>query len=350
MSAGQTSDATAHTARVCVTGASGYVGTHVVLALLDEGWPVVATVREPIEPDKVHHLRRHAERTGIELEIRVADMRDREAVQRALHGCRYVCHTAAVVATTARDPQRTIIDPAVEGTRNVFAAIAVSSDVERVVLTSSVAAIRDEARSPEYVCTEDDWNETATVATGPYYVAKRESERLAWREHKAAGQRYSLCTINPSVILGPVLTGRHLATSPQIVRDLLVRRYPIVPRLSFGIVDVRDVAAMHVAALRQAAGGRHIAWSGPLWIDDMSRALREHFPGCRAPTRRAPDLLVMATALFDRRLSLTYLRNNLGVEHRYAMVRGRELLGREPIDARASVVATATSLRALGLG
>lgn len=343
-------DESTGTPRVCVTGASGFVGSHVVMALLDAGWPVVASVRDPATPDKVDHLRRQATRTGTSLEIRIADMRDAEAVRRAVSGCEYVCHTAAVVATQSADPQRTIIDPAVEGTRNVFAAIATETSVQRVVMTSSVAAIRDDIRPPDHVSTEEDWNESATVETGPYYVAKRESERLAWEMHRAAGERYSFCTINPSVVLGPVLSARHMATSPQIVRDLLGRRYPMVPRLSFGIVDVRDVAAMHVAALRQRASGRHIAWAGPLWLHEMSLSLRERFPGCRAPTTCAPNWLVMLMARFDRRLNRTYLRNNLGVAHAYAMVRGRELLGRDPIDARESVAATAESLRRLGLG
>ena len=164
---------------VCVTGASGYVGTHVVKELLQRGYPVRAAVRDAQDKNKTAHLRALAG-ADERLELASADLLVPDSHDPVVQGCPLVCHAAASVRMTAKNPQRDIVDPAVQGTRHVLESVVRAGHARRVVLTSSVAAIEDHSSPQGHRFTEDQWNDSATLEGSPYPLAKTLSERAAW--------------------------------------------------------------------------------------------------------------------------------------------------------------------------
>jgi dihydroflavonol-4-reductase len=332
--------------RVCVTGASGFIGTHIVRELLERGYRVRGTVRDPGDDEKCAHLRKIAEGKPGELELVAADLMERGSFHPAIAGCDLVVHSASSVRLRAKNPQRDIVDVAVDGTNNVLDAIVDSGGVRRLVLTSSIAAIQDESKPHGHRFTEEDWNESSTVEDAPYPLSKALAERAAWKrvESLEGDARFELVTINPTYVLGPLYARDHLRSSPVLVRDLLTGKFPLVPNFHFGIVDVRDVADAHAEALhRDDASGRHILDSGGLWVREMAAILRKSFPEHRVPRWPMPNFAMYFVAAFDKRLSWSFLRRNLGVEHRNDNRRSIERLGIQYRDVGDTIRDTARS-------
>lgn len=327
---------------VCVTGASGFIGSHVVQELLGRGYSVRAAVRDPADDAKTAHLRALGD-----VELVRAELLEQGSFDAALAGADYVVHAAASVQLTSKDPQREIVDPAVEGTKNVLRSAVEAGTVRRVVQTSSVAAIIDPTRPLGHTFDESDWNEAATVKDAPYDVSKRESERaaVAFLQGLPAEQRFELTAIHPAFVLGPVGAKVHLRSSPSLVRDLLRRTFPLCPSLAFGVVDVRDVASAHVDALEATEPGpRYVCSNESWWMIDIARVLAKHFPDRPVPTRRMPDPLMYLVSVFDKRLSVSFLRRNLGKRRELDNGRIRRELGVSFRPAEETIVDTARSL------
>jgi nucleoside-diphosphate-sugar epimerase len=222
---------------------------------------------------------------------------------------------------------------------------ALDGGVERVVMTSSVAAVRGSRPVTDATpLTEDDWTDGNDTSKSPYVRSKATAERAAWDHVDAAGARDRLAVINPGAIIGPV-TSDDRSFSLQMI-ERLFSGPPIVPRLGFSVVDVRDVAEMHVLAMTEpAAGGeRFIATDEFLWFKDVADILRDRL-GERArkvPTRVAPDALIKVVALFDP--SAKSIVSDLGKKSVYSNEKARTVLGWEPRPAGDSIVDTAESL------
>ena len=170
---------------------------------------------------------------------------------------RHVIHAASPYILKLEHPQRDLVEPAVQGTRNVLAACLAQPSPPRVVLTSSMAAVADEPDA-EQVLTEADWNERSTLERNPYYYAKTLTEREAWRIACAAPPGLALTVINPALVIGPSRSPE-LNTSNALFADLLNGTYPGIMQLSWAFVDVRDVAHAHVLAMESAdANGRYL--------------------------------------------------------------------------------------------
>ena len=327
---------------VCITGATGYVGSHIVAAFLDAGIPVRAAVRSPDDEEKTKHLIRMSERTGTALGFHQADLATPGSFADAMRGCEGIIHVAAVARLTAPDPQRQIVDPSVQGTKNVLDE-ATSAGVRRVVLTSSVAAVGSYRSSEAHPLTENDWNDAATLRTDPYGLAKTEAERLAWRMADTAP--WDLVVCNPAMVLGPVFNARHCRASPMIVRDVLRRTFPANPRFCFGIVDARDVAAAHLAAFqRPDARGRHVLSADSRWLRDIAALLAHEFPAHRIRTGTLPDFILRCAALFDKRMDGNVLDDILGREPRYDGRHATQALGLSYRDVDETIRETAQSM------
>jgi len=202
----------------------------------------------------------------------------------------------------------------------VFSSIVKAGSVEKVALTSSVAAVSDDIKPEGYVYTEQDWTEGATVKLNPYALSKTLAEKEAWaiQESLPASERFNMITILPVLVSGPVYAEVHVRSSPVIFRDLMVKNFPRCPRINYGIVDVRDVAKAHVNGLEnKCVSGRFILSNGEYWMQDLSKIIRKHFPNSPAPLKEFPDWAMYIFSLFDKRISFGYLKNNLRIERLY---------------------------------
>tara|TARA_B100000287_G_scaffold68732_1_gene60336 strand:+ start:210 stop:1256 length:1047 start_codon:yes stop_codon:yes gene_type:complete len=298
---------------VLVTGASGYIGSHIVANLLSKGFNVRATVRDSSDPERVNHLESLTVSDGGSLEIVEMDLLDSESVQRAVSGCDSVIHTAAVVVLKSKRAQEKIVDPSVVGTKNVLDAIDASSTVKRLIHTSSTAAIRPSSWEDGQTLNTETWADDATIEENPYGLAKYSAERLVRDWHSSKEGSIRMVTINPSVVLGPPLSKRHLRGSPSFVMMLLNREVPFVIPMHISIVDVRDVAEAHVRALTMGEeSGRYLVVSGQMWWREAAIAIKSANPELRIPTRQIPYLLSLVVSIFHPRVSLSWARMHLG--------------------------------------
>ncbi len=286
--------------QVAVTGASGYIALHIIAELLDAGYRVRGTLRDMSRADSIRSaLDRHTETSN--LEFVAADLMSDTGWDEAMAGCRYVHHVASPLPIVEPKNHDDLIRPAREGALRALAA-ASRAGVERVVMTSSVAAI-GYGHEGKTRFTEDDWSE-AGPAIGAYASSKTLAERAAWDfvADLPADRSFELVMINPSLVLGPLIDPDGSA-SVEVVRKLLAREVPGCPKLSLSLVDVRDVAVAHIKAMTVpgAAGNRYICNTEARWMADIAEQLnRELGPGGRpVPTRVLPNFVVRIVALFD---------------------------------------------------
>jgi dihydroflavonol-4-reductase len=334
-------------AGVLVTGGSGFLGLHTVLQLLERGERVRTTVRSPAREAAVRDaLWRAGADAGDRLSFAFADLLGDEGWAEAMEGVGQVLHVASPFPSSAPDHEDELIVPAREGTLRVLRA-ARDAEVDRVVVTSSFAAVAYGVDRPAgYVYTEDDWTDPASDISA-YLKSKTIAERAAWDFAAREGDGLELATICPTAIFGPPL-GTELSSSVGLLEKLVGGGMAAgMPRLSFGVVDVRDVAALHLRAMDApaAAGQRFIATSGDaLWLSDAARILRDRLgttaPGI--PEDEIPDDAIRAAAVDDP--SLDSIAREVGRLRHMSAAKARRLLGWEPRPVEETLVATAESL------
>jgi dihydroflavonol-4-reductase len=330
---------------VVVTGASGFLAGHVIRAALGAGHHVRGSLRNPARADEV----RAAVLPGLppdaadRLSFVTLDLGRDDGWAAALAGARALVHTASPFPIAQPRNPDDLIRPAVDGTRRALTAAA-RAGVGRVVLTSSVAAIQTPFDRP--VQDEGDWADLGHPAATPYVQSKTLAERAAWEIAAAQGLR--LTAINPSLILGPVL-GRTFGSSVGLVRRMLTGKDPLQPPISLAVVDVRDVARMHVAALDLPAteGQRIIASAGTLWFREMAAILKTAHPQRRIAMREAPRWVIRLLALTDPQVRA--ITGQLGYHALLANDRALALFGQPFIPAEEALRASATDLIRLGL-
>jgi dihydroflavonol-4-reductase len=335
---------------VCVTGASGFIASHIVRDLLARGYRVRGTVRDLDRKADITFLTAlpgAAER----LELVKGDLLDAKGWDAAVAGCEYVMHTASPYAIEVTDPQRDLVDPAVKGTRHVLDA-CLWAGVKRVVLTSSMAAITDEPDS-RHVLTEADWNTKSTLDRNPYYLSKVLAEREAWKMVNIEKAPFELVVINPFMVIGPSLSAAK-NTSTQLFVDLARGVYPGILSLTWGFVDVRDVSEAHVRAMETpSASGRYLCAGERLSMRDVLRVMREVGVRGKLPAlgwdNAAGTALVKLLSWFQPKGAGSYLRSHLGRVPAYDNGKIRRELGLEFRPARNCVLDTLEDLRQRGL-
>jgi len=333
---------------VLVTGGTGFVGGWCVVELLKRGYNVRTTVRSLSKEPAARAAIATATDPGDRLAFFPADLTKDDGWDAAVQGCDYVLHVASPLgADDPKDPNELIV-PARDGALRVLRAAA-KAGVKRVVMTSSVAACGGPPAGPDSVCDETVWTDAKAKGVNAYRQSKTIAERAAWDFMAGQGASGALTTILPAAILGPVLTAENLG-SVQLVQRLLNGSMPGIPRLGFNILDVRDLADVHIRAmaLPEAAGQRFITAGDYLWMADVSKILRAEL-GARAgkvPTRGLPDFVLRLFSLFDR--PLRAVTSGLGRKHAYTSDKARRVLGWAPRPATATIVDCAQSLIAKG--
>jgi dihydroflavonol-4-reductase len=285
---------------VLVTGGSGYLGGWCIVELMRRGYRVRTTVRNPTREREVHEAVASEIDPAHRLTVHQADLLGDEHWDNIIEGCDYVLHVASPFPPKQpKDPDE-LIRPAREGTIRVLGK-SLDHDVKRVVVTSSIAAIRLTKGAETRTLTEEDWTDPDSAELTPYVRSKTVAERAAWDLVQERGAEDRLAVVNPGAIIGPVLHD-DISYSVQSVERLL-KGLPGVPRLGFNFVDVRDVADLEIRAMTtpEAGGRRFIAVTKFLWMSETGEILRKRLgdQASKVPTRTIPDLLVRGMALFD---------------------------------------------------
>ncbi|WP_433799332.1 NAD-dependent epimerase/dehydratase family protein [Actinomycetospora sp. CA-084318] len=325
---------------VLVTGGSGFIAGHCILQLLESGYEVRATVRSTTREPAVRAALGQA---GEGLRLVGADLRHDDGWAEAVRGCDAVLHVASPVAPGRVDDEAALIATAREGSRRVLRA-ARTAGVRRVVLTSAFHAVGFGHPHSHGVFTEDDWSVPDGPGVDAYGRSKIEAERAAWRFVADGGPE--LVTILPVAVVGPVLGGT-VSGANELLERLLTGRLPGLPDLAIPVVDVRDVARAHVAAIAApgAAGRRILVSSGPaIPMAHIAATLREHLGAAAAkvPTRRIPNPVVRLGALFSPEFRT--VAAELGLVKRISDERARTVLGLRPRPAEEAIVAAGRSL------
>jgi len=262
---------------VTVTGASGFIGAHIVRECLERGYTVNACVRNKDDPKNKFLLDMAKDIGKGKIQLFSADLVKMGAYDDAVSNADAVIHAAAQVdPAVVKDPWKDMVEPSTEGARNILSSVN-KFNVKHYVHTSSMAAVGGAKGRPS---TEDDWS-TTTIKEIPYNFAKTEAEKLVWKE--TAGKPYTVSCINPSMVFGPCLAKPHAKASPYIFRQALFGNKQ--PNMPYSVVDVRDVATAHVEAmLRPEANGKRFILDGnepSIAVNDIIEMCRQMYPQYR---------------------------------------------------------------------
>jgi nucleoside-diphosphate-sugar epimerase len=337
--------------KVLVTGGSGFIGSNCIIQLLAAGHEVRTTVRSlQREPDVRAILRAGGVEAGDRLSFAAADLEKDTGWRDAAAGCDFVLHVASPFPVSVPRNEDELIIPARDGALRVLRA-ARDTGVKRVVLTSSFAAIGYGHPPRATPFDERDWTNLSGTDVGAYPKSKTIAERAAWDFIEREGGSLELSVVNPVAVFGPVL-GPDLSASIAITQRLLDGAMPGLPQISFGVVDVRDVADLHLRAMTNPAakGERFLAVAGDfVSVSKLAEVLRSRLGAAarRVPTRRLPNWLVRLAALADP--SIRQIVGELGKRRNATSEKARRLLGWVPRSGEDALVATAESLMALGL-
>ena len=350
---------------VLVTGASGFIGMHCVLQLLEQGYLVRGTVRSRAKETELRETLAQHTKFAENFSVAEADLTNDEGWAEAASGCRFALHVASPIPRVPPAHEDELIVPAREGALRVLRACS-DAGVERVVMTSSTAAVlygRDRSK----IFDESDWSVVDSPKIGAYEKSKTLAEQAAWdfieslpesvntdsANTEGGGEqraKLELAVINPGLVLGPILNADY-GTSGEVVKKLMDRDFPAVPNFNWSLIDVRDVAAAHLAAMTvpEAAGHRHICAISSRGMGELAKVLAKHTAplGFKVPTGRLPSFVVRIVALFDKTARLGL--NDLDVEQKVDNSRLRNVLGIEPRGLEEMTIAMADSLIEYGV-
>ncbi|GMH42956.1 hypothetical protein BSKO_10878 [Bryopsis sp. KO-2023] len=339
-------------ATVCVTGATGYIAAPVIARLLAAGHTVRATCRDPSADAKLKHLKA-LPGANERLMLFKADLEKEGAFDAPMEGCRFVIHTAAVVRMQAKKGRERaeLIDPSLNGVKNVLGSVNRCKDVEKVILTSSVAAVVGDhwERGKNHVYTENDWNTSCTDTYLPYHQAKKVSEEMA-RDIAKAQSRWTLVVLNPCLVCGPPL-GNMKCESVGFMRKILNGSYGgLLPNVTYCVVDVDDVAAAHTLAMvKEGAEGRYLITNESLTFGRYVGLLRKRWSDFKLPWLSIPYFILWIFSFFMKGLDMNLMGAIYGKVPHFDNSKSKKELGLTYIDTETSQNDMVEAMIALGI-
>ncbi|GAB4018912.1 aldehyde reductase [Spirosoma migulaei] len=334
---------------VLVSGGSGFIASYCIIALLRNGYNVRATLRSLKKAELVKQMLKEGGLHSVDdLTFVEADLENESSWEKAIIGCQYVIHVASPTPLTEAKTDDDFVIPAKNGVLFVLRA-AKKAGVKRVVLTSAFGAVgMGTVKTTPY--TEEDWT-VLNDSVAPYQRSKTISEKAAWAFIKEEGAGMELAVVNPTGVLGPVLSS-DFSHSIHTIKQMLNGEIKACPKLISGYVDVRDVADLHLKAmtLPQANGQRFIAVAGEGYsVLDIANVLRKNLgqKAAKVPTRELPNWLIKLLARFNPKLKAVI--PYLGMVKRASSEKAITRLGWKPRSTEEAIVATATSLIKLGI-
>ncbi|HWN99146.1 MAG TPA: aldehyde reductase [Blastocatellia bacterium] len=336
---------------VLVTGGSGFVGAHCILQLLDKGNDVKTTIRSlNKKPEVIEMLKNGGAGSVQHVSFIEANLSKDTNWDEAAKNCEYVLHVASPISLTAPKDENEMIVPAVEGTLRVLRASR-DAGVKRVVITSSFAAVGYSHTDPNTLITEESWTDPNDKSLSAYLKSKTLAEKAAWDFMRTEGGALELSVVNPVAIFGPSLSP-NLSGGLEILKQLLDGSMKAIPNINFGIVDVRDVADLHLRAMTssEAKGQRFLALAGGvLSLHDIALMLKQKMgdEARKVTTKKLPDFLVRIAALFNP--AAKNIVSQLGRIKNASNEKAKILLGWTPRTNEEAIMASAESLVRFGL-
>jgi dihydroflavonol-4-reductase len=324
--------------KVFLTGASGFIAKHILREMLEKGYEVRASVRSDTRKSEIEALF-----PDHNIEFAFLDLNVDEGWNDAMRGCDVLIHTASPFPLAEpKDPQ-SLIRPAVDGTLRALRA-AHSVGIKRVVLTSSNAAIyKDGAKPIDAPSDETNWTTPDHPSVGAYEASKTLAEKAAW-DFVADHPDMALTTINPGGVFGPPMDGR-FGSSLDLIKQIMTGQVPMAPPMNLPMVDVRDVAMMHVAAidLDAAKGQRFSATAGTATLMELADMIKAWDPQCKTPKRQAPAWLVRIMAVFMA--DMKPIAANLGRNLAVSGAKAEQTFGFSFIAVKDAVIASAKAVK-----
>ena len=332
---------------VLVTGGTGFIGLHCLQQLLDKGYKVRTTIRSESRKQEVMDAMKKHSSNCENLEFFIADLLNDDGWKEAVEGSKYVLHVASPFFLGEPENEDVFIKPAVEGTLRVLKACA-DADVQKVVLTSSFAAVGYGHSREKEVYTEEDWSRVDGEIS-PYAKSKTLAEKAAWEfvESLEESKKFELTVINPVAVTGPMLTN-DIGSSNDFLLKLISGSMPACPKIHMGYIDVRDVAKAHIFSMTEEKtnGERIIVSENEMFFAEVGKTLNE--AGFKkSPTKEMPNFLVKIMSLFVGELKT--LLSALNRKGDIDKTKAKSFFNWDYISTEQSVTETARQLQDMGL-
>ena len=332
--------------KVFVSGGSGYIALHCIAKLIKKGYFVKTSIRSIDRKQEIIDSISKVVDCNQKLEFCQLDLLKDDGWDDALNGCKYVLHTASPVSLLLSNNPEDLIKPAVNGLERCLNS-AVKNNVKRFVMTSSFSAIG--AGSKEEELDDTNWTDLNNLNISPYDISKTMAEKFLWEyvSKLDKSKNIEVCSVNPVIVVGPSLS-KDVGVSNTVVKKLLDGSTPMVPRFGVHLVDVKDVADMHIEAMinPKAAGKRFLLSSESLWFKDISNILRS-YNFDKAPKFTAPNLLVKILAIFDKELKIVLFY--LGFKNKLNSNNAKKILKWKPKKVNQAIIDTAKQLYEFGI-
>ena len=332
---------------VLVTGGTGFIGLHCLQQLLDKGYKVRTTITSESRKQEVTDAMKKHSSNCENLEFFITDLLNDDGWKEAVEGSKYVLHVASPFFLGEPENEDVFIKPAVEGTLRVLKACA-DADVEKVVLTSSFAAVGYGHPREKEVYTEEDWS-SVDGEISPYAKSKTLAEKAAWEfvESLEESKKFELTVINPVAVTGPMLTN-DIGSSNDFLLKLISGSMPACPKIHMGYIDVRDVAKAHIFSMTEEKtnGERIIVSENEMFFAEVGKTLNE--AGFKkSPTKEMPNFLVKIMSLFVGELKT--LLSALNRKGDIDKTKAKSFFNWDYISTEQSVTETARQLQDMGL-